>query len=272
MTGMLPARIAVAALALTLLGACTSGQGAAPAPARASVAALVGTSWNLTGYADAAGAQTPAVTDPSVGTLNFLADGQVAGSTGCNRFSGTYTQSGTDLTITTELITAAACIGPAGEQDTAVIAALDNVATAGVAADQLVLKDAQEAQLLVYTPGLAGLQGTSWIATGVNNGNQAVASSATVTTITAKFGQDNALSGFGGCNNYTSTWTTTNPDGLTIGPIGAQLVACEQEVQDTENQYFAALAKVTTYQLEGNQLTLRDAEGAVQVSFMLAAD
>ncbi|MGB7962633.1 MAG: META domain-containing protein, partial [Propionicimonas sp.] len=82
---------------------------------------------------------TPAVPDPSVGTLNFLAGGQAAGSTGCNRFSGAYAQSGEDLTITTELMTAAACIGSAGEQDTAVIAALEKVATAGVAADQLVL-------------------------------------------------------------------------------------------------------------------------------------
>ena len=80
------------------------------------------------------------------------------------RFSGTYAQSDTDLTITTELMTAAACIGPAGEQDTSVIAALDKVQTAGVAADQLVLKDAQGAHespvILVMTGlGLAGRVG-----------------------------------------------------------------------------------------------------------------
>jgi len=43
-------------------------------------------------------------------------------------------------------------------------------------------------------------------------------------------------------------------------------------VTDTEQQYFGALAKVATDQLEGDQLTLRDAQGAVQVSFVLAAD
>jgi heat shock protein HslJ len=41
---------------------------------------------------------------------------------------------------------------------------------------------------------------------------------------------------------------------------------------DTEQQYIAALAKVATYQLEGSQLTLRGAQGAVQVSFLKAAD
>ncbi len=118
----------------------------------------------------------------------------------------------------------------------------------------------------------AGLEGTSWTATGISNDNQAVASSATVTTITAEFGKDDSLSGFGGCNNYTSTWTTTGPDGLTIGPVGSQLTACQQDVMDTEQQYFAALAKVATYQLEGNQLTLRDSQGAVQLSFVPTAD
>jgi heat shock protein HslJ len=118
----------------------------------------------------------------------------------------------------------------------------------------------------------SGLEGTSWTATGISNNNQAVASSATVTTITTEFGNDDSLSGFGGCNNYTSTWTTTGPDGLTIGPVGSQLKACQQDVMDTEQQYFAALAKVATYQLEGNELTLRDSQGAVQVSFVPTAD
>jgi heat shock protein HslJ len=38
----------------------------------------------------------------------------------------------------------------------------------------------------------------------------------------------------------------------------------------TEGQYFAALEQVATYSIEGNQLTLRDADGATQVSYVLA--
>ncbi len=263
-------RIAVAALALTVLSACASGDGAAPAATGASVPELAGTSWNLASYAGADGTQTPAVTEPSVGTVTFLAGGELAGSTGCNRFTGTYEQSGADLSITTGAMTEMACLGPVAEQETAVIAALGMVATAAVTSDNLVLKDAQGAELLTYAPGLAALEGTSWTATGINNGKEAVVSDATTSAVTAEFGTDNVLSGFGGCNSYTSTWTTTQPDGLTIGPLGSTLKLCEQEVQDTENQYFAALAKVTTYQLEGNQLTLRDADGATQVTYTQA--
>ena len=264
--------IAVAALALALLSACASGEGGAPAATGASVPELAGTTWNLATYAGADGAQTPAVTEPSVGTVTFLTGGELAGSTGCNRFTGTYEQSGADLSITTGAMTEMACLGPVGEQETAVIAALAKVATAEVASDNLVLKDAQGAELLTYAPGLAGLEGTSWTATGINNGKEAVVSDATTSAITAEFGTDNVLSGFGGCNSYTSTWTTTQPDGLTIGPLGSTLKLCEQEVQDTENQYFAAVAKVTTYQLEGNQLTLRDADGATQVTYTQTTD
>ena len=263
-------RIAAAALALTLLSACASGDGAAPAATGASVPDLGGTRWNLASYTGADGTQTPAVTEPSVGTLTFLAGGQLAGSTGCNRFTGTYEQSGADLSVATGAMTEMACPGPVGAQETAVIAALARVALAAVASDNLVLKDAQGAQLLTYAPGLAGLEGTSWTATGINNGKQAVVSDATTSAITAHFGTDNVLSGFGGCNSYTATWTPTPPDSLTIGPLGSTLKLCEQEVQDAENQYFAALAKVTTYQLEGNQLTLRDADGATQVTYTQA--
>ena len=70
-------RIAVAALALTVLSACASGDGAAPAATGASVPELAGTSWNLASYAGADGTQTPAVTEPSVGTVTFLAGGAV---------------------------------------------------------------------------------------------------------------------------------------------------------------------------------------------------
>jgi len=262
--------LATAALLGTLLGACASGDGASPAASSPTVPDLAGSTWNLTSYAGADGAQTPAVTDPSMGTLNFLAGGKLAGSTGCNRFTGTYTQSGEDLTITTGAMTQMACPGPATVQEAAVIAALGKVATAAISDGQLVLKDSQGAQLLVYAPGLAGLEGTSWTATGINNGKQAVVTSAATATITAEFGADNALSGFGGCNTYTSTWTTTEPDGLTIGPVASTRKACEQELMDTEQQYFAALAKVATYQVEGNSLTLRDADGATQVSYTLA--
>ena len=38
----------------------------------------------------------------------------------------------------------------------------------------------------------------------------------------------------------------------------------------TESQYFAALDKVATYEISGRTLTLRDKDGAAQVTYQLA--
>jgi hypothetical protein len=41
---------------------------------------------------------------------------------------------------------------------------------------------------------------------------------------------------------------------------------------DTGQEYFAALTKVATYQLEGNKRTLRDSQGVTPVSFVPPID
>jgi heat shock protein HslJ len=45
------------------------------------------------------------------------------------------------------------------------------------------------------------------------------------------------------------------------------MMACEDNLMQIESQYTAALAKVTTYQIEGTTLTLRAADGATQVTY-----
>ena len=48
--------------------------------------------------------------------------------------------------------------------------------------------------------------------------------------------------------------------------------SCPAPVREQESAVIAALAKVTTCQLEGNQLTLRDDDGATQVTYTQATD
>ena len=64
------------------------------------------------------------------------------------------------------------------------------------------------------------------------------------TVITAVFSSvDNLLSGSGGCNNYFTSYDSTDDGGLTInGPIGSTMMACEN--METESAYFAALETV----------------------------
>jgi heat shock protein HslJ len=250
------------------MSACGSTSAPADAGSPAAAPALSGTSWVLESYAGPDAEPVAAVTAGEVGTLVFAADGSFAGSTGCNRIMGTYTQDGSSLTFASGPMTLKACEGPVAAQEAAVVAALPLVASF-TQETSLVLQDAEGATLLTYAPGLSTLAGTSWQATGINNGKEAVVGMDGTEQVTLAFGDDGTVSGSGGCNTYSGPYTTSGTDQLTIGTLASTMKACEEQVMETEQMFFAALENVATYQLEGNTLTLRDAGGATQAMFTL---
>lgn len=250
-----------------------AGCGSDPAPAGteptdAGATDLSGTSWNLESYTDADGGQSPADTTGATAALTFSTDGSFAGSTGCNRIAGTYTQDGSALTMASGPMTLMACQGGVAAQEAAIVAALPLVASFS-ADGSLVLQDADGGALLTYAPGLSSLAGTSWQATGINNGKEAVVSQAGTEAVTLSFGDDGTVSGSGGCNSYSGEYTTDGAGTITLGPLAATEMACEEPAMEIEQSYFAALNEVTSYSLEGTTLTLRDSSGATQVTFAL---
>lgn len=251
-----------------VLAACSSGSDSSAGGDVASTTSLAGSTWTLSSYASAAGANTAAVPGSDGAPLTFGSDGTIAGSTGCNRFSGAYTQDGANLTITLGPMTLMGCPDDVAAQESAVVAALPNV-TSFTADGDLILKDGSGSALLTYAPGIADLAGTSWQATGINNGNEAVVSTAATSGVTAVFGDDGTLTGSGGCNTYSATYTSGSGE-IAIGPVAATKKACPDEVMTMEQQYFAALAASTAYVIEGTTLTLRDAAGATQATFQLS--
>ena len=261
---------AAASAAAAVAGSAGAASGSAGASSAPLVTDLAGSSWNLTAFADESGSLYPASTAPDQGTLTFNADGTFSGSTGCNRIAGTYTEDGGNLTMVPGPMTLKACSPDLTTQEQAVVAALPKVATF-TANQTLELLSSDGIALLDYEPGTAGLAGTSWTATGINNGKQAVVSAAGVEQVTLVFGTDGTVSGVSACNNYTGSYTTTDPDGLTFGPLASTKKLCEDSLNQIEQEYLAALANVMTYQLEGSTLTLRDASGATQVAFQQAA-
>ena len=143
--------------------------------------------------------------------------------------------------------------------EAAVLAQLAKVASYD-AGDQLVLKDASDASLLTYDAGLTGLEGTSWAATGVNNGKGGVASTTATETITAAFAADGKLSGFAGCNDYNGAYEVTGDDGITITGVAMAGKACA-DLHDPGGPVRTALDKATSYAISGKTLTLRDSVG-----------
>ena len=255
-----------AAVLVTACGGSNTGGDTSPS-ASPAVPQLAGTGWVLESYAGPDG--SVAAEAGSGASMVFGDDGSVAGSTGCNRFAGTFTQQGADLTVDLGPMTLMACTSKAlTAQETAVTAGLAATRSMAAGTDGAIeLLDQAGGTLLTYRPGIAGLPGTSWQATGINNGRDAVVSDASVSAATAEFAADGTLSGSGGCNTFTAPYRIEPVDGLSIGAIAATKMACEPQVMTTEMAYFAALARVATYAIDGQTLTLRDKDGATQVTF-----
>jgi heat shock protein HslJ len=231
-----------------------------------ALTSLAGTSWKLATLNG-----QPALTNVSV-TMSFGARGTVAGSDGCNLYSGTYTVNGSKLTIKLGPSTMMACPDAAvTKQATAFTTALGNTASFSVSGDKLTLKDVSGKELATFnTLEPAALTGTNWQATGINNGKGGVVSTATTSKSTALFATDGKLSGNTGCNSYNTTYTTDGNKISIKSPMATTRMACEQALMDQETQYLAALAKAATYTLTESKLELRDSSGALQVSYLTA--
>jgi heat shock protein HslJ len=251
-----------AAMLLLVMSACGDDKSSGDSSSSAS---LAGTSWTLANVSIA----DKSVASVAVATLAFDKNGTgVTGSTGCNRFAGGYTQTGSDLKITLGPVTLAACTDPATTaQETAILAQLPKVASFSDDT-QLVLKDSSGKTLLTYDKGLASLEGTSWTATGINNGKGAVESTTSTETVTADFATGGAISGNSGCNTYNGTYTTSGTDGIAVTGVATTRKACEESLMTLETQYLAALEAATNYEISGNTLTLRNSSGT-QVTYTL---
>ena len=107
---------------------------------------LAGTSWIVTGYNNGRQAVV-SVLNGSELTMEFSADGRVAGYAGCNRYTGSFKQDGKALSFGPAAATRRMCIEPEGvmEQEQQFLKALETVATARHEADRLELRTADGA-------------------------------------------------------------------------------------------------------------------------------
>ena len=209
---------------------------------------------------------------PMAGTgisAEFTADGKVAGSAGCNRYSGTYTVSGGNITFSTQMaMTMMMCEQAVMDQESAYMQALGEAKTFAVNGDQLTLTGGDGTQLAVYKAQSQDLAGTNWEVTAYNNGKQAVIGVLEGTTLTASFGKDGSMSGNSGCNDFNGPYKIDG-DQITIGPLASTMKMCSDPagVMDQEAQYLAALQSAANYQIEGNVLQLRTKDDALAAMF-----
>lgn len=141
---------------LLLLGA----DGATLATLAAQPAGLAGTAWQVTGYNNGKQAIVSVLGGTTL-TLEFMADGRLRGSGGCNQFGSSYSSTGRQLGIGTAATTRKACPAPEGvmEQEAAFLHALETVASALREGDRLELRSAGGA--LAVTATLAATRTTA---------------------------------------------------------------------------------------------------------------
>jgi heat shock protein HslJ len=202
------------------------------------------------------------------GTINFDSNGQVNGSSGCNSYFGTYETSGDKLTFSEMGSTLMACMEPMMQQETDFFQMMSSVKSYSVEDDVLSLKDESGNTLAELKKFDTSLEGTKWIATGLNNGQEAVVSTDSTSKITLEF-KDGSISGTGSCNLYGATYEVDG-ENITFGNITATEMACEEALMQQEREFFNALGNTATFTITPGSLEFRSADGAMQVSFIPA--
>lgn len=226
---------------------------------------LASTSWTLTQLNG-----QPALADVSV-TLEF-ADGRLGGSDGCNSYGGGYQVEDGRLKVDPNMVsTLMACADEIMQQASAYTAVLLQSPAFQVEGEQLTLLGGDGAALAVFAAQSQELAGTSWIVTGMNDGNQAVVSTLLDTELTASFGADGQVSGSAGCNRYFASFSIEG-QAIKIGAPGATKMFCGEPagLMEQESQFLKALESAATYRISGGTLTLFAADGSTAVTLARA--
>ena len=228
-------------------------------------ASLNGTSWTLS-YMDG----RPLESEQKI-TIHFDND-RIHGSDGCNRYSAPVTVKRGKFSIRGNITTTMmACPEFTMQQADAFTSTLKRSVAYRIDGDRLSLLDANGRDLAVFVRKNSELGAATWLATGYNNGQQAVVSLIRDTEITAVFGADGRLSGFAGCNRYISTYTVS-ANSIRIGPAAATRKSCAEPpgLMEQERMFLHALETADTYDIRGDRLELRTTDGALAVTFVLS--
>jgi heat shock protein HslJ len=223
---------------------------------------LEGNIWTLTAFIKGDAVQSP-ILNTTI-TAHFEA-GEITGNAGCNNYFGNYTVDGNEIT-TGVLCSRTMTCEPEEvmQQEYQYFELLDKVTTYAIEGNQLTLS-MDDGSDLVYNATESSapefcLEGNIWTLTVFIKGD-AVQSPILNTTITAYF-EAGEITGNAGCNGYFGPYTVDGNE-ITIGALGSTRMTCEPEgVMQQEYQYLEMLDKVTTYAIEGNQLTLSTDDGS----------
>jgi heat shock protein HslJ len=235
---------------------------AAPAPEGA--AALMGATWHLERIRFSDGTAIRPVPGQAY-TVQFLADGRLAGQAALNRMAGTYTIAGTVLTIGPVLTTRV--VEPPGSISGEFLKALALAASFRVRGNRLLVRLRADAGTMTFvreaavpSPGsdaaaVAPLVG-EWTLIRMNG--RALPAGGELPSIA--FDARGGVSGTTGVNRYT---TTADLAQLAEGRVALRAIAATKragppEAMQRETEFLDALQQVQVWKLSGRTLYLED--------------
>ncbi|MDP3457874.1 MAG: META domain-containing protein [Hyphomonas sp.] len=207
------------------------------APARVK---LAGTSWTVEGLGGAA------VVSGHEPGITFTGDGQINGTTGCNRFFGSYVQDGDRVTFSGLGMTKMACMGDGiMGQEIAFAGMLSGEAAASIdGLGRLTITGAKGVGF-VAVPMMTGdeagdpalLLGAEWIVEDINRTGIIDNS-----RLTLAFGADGRVSGSTNCNAFSGTYSVDGSK-LALSPLVMTRRACAAPaLAFQETKYVGALS------------------------------
>jgi heat shock protein HslJ len=251
-----------------LLGACANESGGG---ADGGGGDLTGVTWVL----DRASMMTLVDDVPKNARVDISFDGsQARGTSACNSYGGGYEADASAGTLTFGDLasTEMACLDDnVMALESAYLSALGDVTGYQVVGDQAGLQLTGGKAALTFQPASEPaplpLEGTKWVLRSIASvGTDAVSSTVAGTSVTLTMDGGEA-GGSGGCNRYHGSYEADASNALTFGALTSTKMACEQAVSDQEQAYFQALEASATYAIDGDRLTLSDADGRMVLEF-----
>lgn len=244
----LPHRLAAcAAVALAVTG-CGTSTGSAP---------QVTGEWELVEFTR----DGVLVPEPAGGRATLtVADGELAGTSFCNSYSGTYRLDGDGMSVSGLGGTEMGCAPEVMEAEAAYLAALGAVEQAATSEGYLLLRggDAE----LRYRPlpevPPSDLTGTVWVLETLLDGE--VASSTTGARAVLELADDGTLTASTGCRELTGGWSLDG-DVVRVTGVHAAVADCAPEVAAQDEQVTAVLSRDFQVTVAEDSLTVTGAGG-----------
>lgn len=202
------------------------------------------------------------VVAPDAATLEFLADGQLAGNASCNRMVGSYERGRADgeITLKPSGLTMMMCPEEIMEQEKHLLEMLPKITSYVRDGAFLTLQTEDErtitARLMEDKPS-AELVGEAWFIQDINGEDVIEGSPASLT-----FSADGKVSGDGSCNNMKGTYKMGENGEFSFELGDTTKLLCPEELMKQDKNMLEIFKNVTSYSIDStNTLTLTTEDG-----------